>query len=99
MSICVSRNNKLLVEFMLYKALTSLSFLCDSEENLRAALGKMGVGGRAMEDVMDKVRNRHYQVMEITTTNLRYTFRMAFRLLLIFTKCLTCGAVGMHLNV
>ncbi|KAM7487116.1 hypothetical protein LguiB_024600 [Lonicera macranthoides] len=33
-----------------------------SEENLRAALGKMGVGSRAMEDVMDKVRNRHYQL-------------------------------------
>ncbi|KAL0925589.1 hypothetical protein M5K25_003944 [Dendrobium thyrsiflorum] len=33
-----------------------------SEENLRAALSKMGVGGRAMDDVMDKVRNRHYQL-------------------------------------
>ncbi|KAH6798107.1 DNA primase [Perilla frutescens var. hirtella] len=33
-----------------------------SEENLRAALNKMGVGNRAVEDVMDKVRNRHYQL-------------------------------------
>ncbi|GFS33917.1 DNA primase, large subunit family [Actinidia rufa] len=33
-----------------------------SEENLRAAIGKMGVGNRAMEDVIDKVRNRHYQL-------------------------------------
>ncbi|XP_073012887.1 probable DNA primase large subunit [Typha latifolia] len=33
-----------------------------SEENLRAALGKMGVGGRSLDDVMDKVRNRHYQL-------------------------------------
>nr|XP_023870630.1 probable DNA primase large subunit isoform X1 [Quercus suber]XP_023870632.1 probable DNA primase large subunit isoform X1 [Quercus suber]XP_023870633.1 probable DNA primase large subunit isoform X1 [Quercus suber] len=33
-----------------------------SEENLRAALGKMGISNRAVEDVMDKVRNRHYQV-------------------------------------
>lgn len=33
-----------------------------SEENLRAALGRMGVGSRAMEDVLDKVRNRHYQL-------------------------------------
>ncbi|KAF3323647.1 putative DNA primase large subunit [Carex littledalei] len=33
-----------------------------SEENLRAALNKMGVGGRAMDDIMDKVRNRHYQL-------------------------------------
>ena len=48
--------------------MTGLSFLCDSEENLRAALGKMGVvGSRAMEEVMDKVRNRHYQVTEFTT--------------------------------
>lgn len=33
-----------------------------SEENLRAALGKMGVGSRPLEDVMEKVRNRHYQL-------------------------------------
>lgn len=33
-----------------------------SEENLRAALGKMGVGNRALEDVIGKVRNRHYQL-------------------------------------
>ncbi|XP_019704573.1 probable DNA primase large subunit [Elaeis guineensis] len=33
-----------------------------SEENLRAALGKIGVGSRALDDVMDKVRNRHYQL-------------------------------------
>ncbi|XP_057949616.1 probable DNA primase large subunit [Malania oleifera] len=33
-----------------------------SEDNLRAALAKMGVSTRAVEDVMDKVRNRHYQL-------------------------------------
>ncbi|KAL5762465.1 hypothetical protein ACOSP7_018729 [Xanthoceras sorbifolium] len=33
-----------------------------SEENLRAALDRMGVGSRAAEDVLDKVRNRHYQL-------------------------------------
>ncbi|KAK7319021.1 hypothetical protein RJT34_03730 [Clitoria ternatea] len=33
-----------------------------SEENLRAALGRMGVNSRAMEDVIGKVRNRHYQL-------------------------------------
>ncbi|CAA0826612.1 Probable DNA primase large subunit [Striga hermonthica] len=33
-----------------------------SEENLRAALNKMGVSHRAVESVMDKVRNRHYQL-------------------------------------
>ncbi|KAL5188054.1 putative DNA primase large subunit [Glycine soja] len=32
------------------------------EENLRAALSGMGVNSQAMEDVMDKVRNRHYQL-------------------------------------
>lgn len=33
-----------------------------SEENLRAALSRMGVNSRSMEDVIDKVRNRHYQL-------------------------------------
>ncbi|KAK7368415.1 hypothetical protein VNO80_10440 [Phaseolus coccineus] len=33
-----------------------------SEENLRAALDRMGVNSRAMEDVIDKARNRHYQL-------------------------------------
>ncbi|KAJ4830275.1 hypothetical protein Tsubulata_021748 [Turnera subulata] len=33
-----------------------------SEENLRAALCRMGVNSGAMEDVMEKVRNRHYQL-------------------------------------
>uniref|UniRef100_A0A803L1A8 DNA primase large subunit C-terminal domain-containing protein n=1 Tax=Chenopodium quinoa TaxID=63459 RepID=A0A803L1A8_CHEQI len=33
-----------------------------SEDNLRAALSKMGVSSRAMTDVMDKVQNKHYQI-------------------------------------
>ncbi|ERN09898.1 probable DNA primase large subunit isoform X1 [Amborella trichopoda] len=33
-----------------------------SEENLRAALSKMGVSSRTADDVMDKVRHRHYQL-------------------------------------
>ncbi|KAF8100031.1 hypothetical protein N665_0232s0006 [Sinapis alba] len=33
-----------------------------SEDNLRAALGRMGLSSRGMEDVMDKVRNKHYQL-------------------------------------
>ncbi|XP_037491591.1 probable DNA primase large subunit isoform X2 [Jatropha curcas] len=33
-----------------------------SEENLRAALFRMGVNSGAVEDVVDKVRNRHYQL-------------------------------------
>ncbi|KAL2510360.1 putative DNA primase large subunit [Forsythia ovata] len=33
-----------------------------SLENLRVALAKMGVGGRALEEVIDKTQNRHYQL-------------------------------------
>ncbi|KAL9272070.1 putative DNA primase large subunit [Drosera capensis] len=33
----------------------------NSEENLRAALDKIGVSSRAMEDVLDRVQNKHYQ--------------------------------------
>ncbi|KAJ3675778.1 hypothetical protein LUZ60_004820 [Juncus effusus] len=33
-----------------------------SEENLRAALNKMGVSGRPMDEIMDKVRNKHFQL-------------------------------------
>ncbi|KAL6002715.1 hypothetical protein ACLOJK_022934, partial [Asimina triloba] len=32
------------------------------EQNLRAALSKMGVRGQATEEILDKVRNRHYQL-------------------------------------
>ncbi|KAF9594557.1 hypothetical protein IFM89_033527 [Coptis chinensis] len=48
-----------------HRTLRGLASTCNpsaSEENLRAALSKMGVGGRSMEDVMEKVRNRHYQL-------------------------------------
>lgn len=45
----------------MYCSLIAL-FIYLSEENLRAALGKMGVGGRSMDEVLDKVRNKHYQV-------------------------------------
>ncbi|KAG6490918.1 hypothetical protein ZIOFF_052250 [Zingiber officinale] len=33
-----------------------------SEENLRAALTKMGVCGRSVDGILDKVRNKHYQI-------------------------------------
>lgn len=33
-----------------------------SEENLTAALSRMGVNSRAVGDVMNKVRNKHYQL-------------------------------------
>ncbi|CAN6464737.1 unnamed protein product [Victoria cruziana] len=33
-----------------------------SEENLKAALGNMGVSGRSVDDIMEKVQNRHYQL-------------------------------------
>ncbi|KAG6494049.1 hypothetical protein ZIOFF_049067 [Zingiber officinale] len=49
--------------------LTSLSGLApddliyfNSEENLRAALTKMGVCGRSVDGILDKVRNKHYQI-------------------------------------
>lgn len=41
----------------------------NSEDNLRAALGKMGVNNRTMDDIMDKVRNRHYQVLNLLPLN------------------------------
>jgi len=43
------------------------TFCCfdDSEDNLKAALSRMGLSSRGMEDVMDKVRNRHYQVINL----------------------------------
>jgi hypothetical protein len=40
-----------------------LAYCICREENLRAALNKMGVSGHALEDIMDKVKNRHYQVL------------------------------------
>lgn len=39
-----------------------MPFVFNSEENLRAALSRMGLNSGAMEDVMHKVRNKHYQV-------------------------------------
>ncbi|KAG9445938.1 hypothetical protein H6P81_012066 [Aristolochia fimbriata] len=33
-----------------------------SEDNLRAALGKMGVSGRALDDIIEKARKQHYQL-------------------------------------
>jgi len=41
-----------------------------SDENLRAALNKMGVGGHALEEIMDKVKNRHYQVLYFIAVSL-----------------------------
>uniref|UniRef100_A0A0E0Q718 DNA primase large subunit C-terminal domain-containing protein n=1 Tax=Oryza rufipogon TaxID=4529 RepID=A0A0E0Q718_ORYRU len=32
------------------------------EDNLRAALNKMGISGHPLEEIMDKVKNRHYQL-------------------------------------
>jgi hypothetical protein len=34
-----------------------------SDENLRAALNNMGINGNALEGILDKVKNRHYQVI------------------------------------
>jgi len=57
-----------------------------SEENLRAALGRMGVNSRAMEDVIDKARNRHYQV-GLSTTG--WTSVVHNRLIWYLTICMT----------
>ncbi|WZZ21007.1 hypothetical protein YC2023_122394 [Brassica napus] len=34
----------------------------EGEDNLRAALGRMGLSSRGMEGVIDQVRNKHYQL-------------------------------------
>eukprot|EP00252_Welwitschia_mirabilis_P012880 TRINITY_DN28440_c0_g1_i1.p1 TRINITY_DN28440_c0_g1~~TRINITY_DN28440_c0_g1_i1.p1 ORF type:complete len:110 (+),score=10.92 TRINITY_DN28440_c0_g1_i1:366-695(+) len=33
-----------------------------SEDNLRAALGRMGINSRSVDEIMHKVRERHYQL-------------------------------------
>lgn len=49
-------------DYQLAFTLLACQICFNSEENLRAALTRMRVGNRALEDVIDKVRNRHYQV-------------------------------------
>lgn len=80
-----------------------ISFIFLSEENLRAALGKMGIGGHAMEDVLDKVRNRHYQVtgfLPCLALNLVQLIRFYFLCSTIFDiLSLTWKfSAGMHLD-
>ncbi|GJM98443.1 hypothetical protein PR202_ga15457 [Eleusine coracana subsp. coracana] len=50
-----------------YDHILKMNFL---EENLRAAINKMGVRGHALEDIMDKVKNRHYQVLYVMINSL-----------------------------
>jgi len=45
-----------------------------SEDNLRAALSKMGVNSRATDDVIEKARNRHYQVRESASFSVSLLF-------------------------
>lgn len=63
--------------FPIYKTSYEVIFL-DSEENLRAALGKMGVSSRALEDVIDKARNKHYQVRKWLASFVLETFLYSF---------------------
>lgn len=65
----------------------------NSEDNLRAALGKMGVNNRTMEDIMDKVRNRHYQVLNLLPLN--------FYVMSVGINVNSChvSLVGMHLDI
>jgi hypothetical protein len=55
---CASTVARILEEINLILLLASYG----SEENLRAALASMQVTGRSVDDIMEKVRNRHYQV-------------------------------------
>lgn len=66
-------NQYIILFFPIYKTSYGVIFL-DSEENLRAALGKMGVNSRALEDVIDKARNKHYQVRKWLTSFVLETF-------------------------
>jgi len=71
-----------------------------SEDNLRAALSKMGVNSRAMDDVMDKVRNRHYQVRVCIIFNIAAVLLCSFCQIYLIVPYLNCNvrAVGMHVN-
>jgi hypothetical protein len=76
---------KILVNELYLMIPIGLLILCNSEENLRAALGKMRVNSRAIEDVMDKVRNRHYQVGILAAA-----YKFSSKWFSIFlTRCLT----------
>jgi DNA primase large subunit len=76
---------KILVSELYLMIPIGLLILCNSEENLRAALGKMRVNSRAIEDVMDKVRNRHYQVGILAAA-----YKFSSKWFSIFlTRCLT----------
>lgn len=50
----------------------------DSEENLRAALGGLHLGGRVVDDVLEKVRSRHYQVNIATMQQTLMTPKMLY---------------------
>lgn len=73
-------------------------YCLSSEENLRAALNKMGVANKALEDVMDKVKNRHYQVI-VCYQNLLLCFPLYALLLGASNDFEFCHAVGMYLNI
>lgn len=79
-----------------------LLILCNSEENLRAALGKMRVNSRAVEDVMDKVRNKHYQVGILAAASKFSSKWFSIFLTWCFNICEQLAktyAVGMHLDI
>ena len=57
--------------YLMFASMYLPRFYCIcSDENLRAALNKMGVGGHALEEIMDKVKNRHYQVLYFIAVSL-----------------------------
>lgn len=80
--------------------LLSYQFFCNSEENLRAALGKMELSNRAVEDVMDKVRNRHYQVGTAAYKFASWCLCISSEVLFKISEQLdNIYAVGMHLDI
>ena len=87
-----------------HEALVFCHFLCGSEENLRAAFCKLGVGNHALEDVVDKAPNRHYQVIQLPAV-FRFALRcfcffifLNIKVFLLIVNMATC-AVGMRLSI
>ena len=87
-----------------HEALVFCHFLCGSEENLRAAFCKLGVGHHALEDVVDKAPNRHYQVIQLPAV-FRFALRcfcffifLNIKVFLLIVNMATC-AVGMRLSI
>lgn len=76
-----------------------MPILSNSEENLRAALGKMRLNNRAVEDVMDKVRSRHYQVGYYQLSINLISGGFVDMLVKLCEQMANLYAVGMHVDI